>query len=97
MIGLLKELEDIMMLRPVNADHHEAQNVGEIRWPQIEKLAQQIAGTLVWNLNVQNEQRDRDGEHAIAESLDPIRFAFGAARLRRAKTLPQWRAALQQD
>src|ERR1700730_2192585 len=80
-IGLLKKLKDVVMLSPIDADHHKAENIGEIGWPEIEEHDQQTAGALARNLNIQNEQRDGDGEHAVAKGLDPIRFAFGTARL----------------
>jgi hypothetical protein len=73
-IGLLKKLKDVVMLSPIDADHHKAENIGEIGWPEIEEHDQQTAGALVRNLNIQNEQRDGDGEHAVAEGLDPIRL-----------------------
>ncbi len=85
-IGLLVKHEDVMMPRPVNTDRHEAEDRGEIRRSQIEETMPQVDGMRrtsgVRYLDLKYEQRDRDGELPIAESLDPPGVAFGAASVR---------------
>jgi transposase len=44
LLGLLVKHEDLMMPRPVYADRHEAEDIGEIRRPQIEETIPQVDG-----------------------------------------------------
>ena len=41
MIAAFVESKNIMMTDPVNTNHHEAENVSEIGWPQTQQLRSQ--------------------------------------------------------
>jgi len=87
MVAALVELEDVVMLDPVDANHDKAEHVAEIRWPQAQQRGGQGARIPIFqgrHLDFQNEQRDRNRKNAIAERLDAMRrnfrFGFGCVR-----------------
>ena len=55
--------------KPGSADSQEADDVGHVAGPGMKYLLQRCARRV--NRDVQDEQRDGDGEHGIAESLHP--------------------------
>src|SRR5512143_1860985 len=62
------------MVRPVDPDHDEAEHQREIGRPDAQQGGQQMDGLparRMRNLDLQDEQRDRDGKDAVAERLDP--------------------------
>src|SRR5512146_2649184 len=97
------------MVRSVDPDHDEAEHQREIGRPDAQQGGQQMDGLparRMRNLDLQDEQRDRDGKDAVAERLDPpgipLRagapgFAYGLTasplRLRRSAVLPAARFA----
>ena len=61
-----------MVIEPHDADRHEARQERDIRRPQIPKrIAKHPISCLRGNADLENQQRDRDGEYAVAERLDP--------------------------
>ncbi len=58
------------MIDPVNADHHEADNVAEISRPLRCERKVIFAWGLMRNFYLQDQQGDGDGEHAVAEGFE---------------------------
>ena len=65
---------------PGSADSQEADDVGHVGGPGMKHLLQRCARRV--NRDVQHEQRDGDGEHAVAECLHPA-LAENSARTSR--------------
>src|SRR6202043_4217909 len=76
MIVALVQLENIMMIYPMNANHHKTENVSKIRWPRIREGQSQLESTVTWletgYLYLQDKQRDGDGKYPIAEGFDAM-------------------------
>jgi len=64
---------------PVQADHHEAdRECGEVRTFGPESFPQaRVRRYVRWNIDLEDEQGDRDRKHAVGESKDP-RHVFSA-------------------
>ena len=73
------------MVQPDDPDRQERSEVGEVRRPAGGEGTEEVAvGNLdgVWNLEVEDEQRDGDRHHAVAERLDPGGRGEARRRLR---------------
>src|ERR1700736_4346648 len=61
----------MMMIDPVDSDDDEAQDVGKKGRPH---LRQGSWCRIVRGLQLQNHDGNENGDHAIAERFDPVRF-----------------------
>ena len=61
-------LQHVVMIVPVDAENHEAQHVGEEH--RHDRLQRRPVGA-VRHLELQHHDRDEDGDHAVAERLEP--------------------------
>src|SRR5687768_10043843 len=85
---MLVKLKHIMMIGPVNANHHKTQYISHIRWPQHYQGMAQCGAFLCSNLRhfyFKNEQCYSNREHAIAKGFDALScqivgIARGAAK-----------------
>ena len=66
--------ERLMMVQPNHGDVGERCEIGEIRRPLMAQRHQQLAFSVVRILQVQHQQGDHDGEDAVAERFQAIRF-----------------------
>ena len=66
-----------MVIRPHDADGHEAQRVPQVGWPQLPQRGEQRPAVLrrvgSGHVDLEHEQGDGDGEYAVAERLDARR------------------------
>jgi hypothetical protein len=58
---------------PRRSDRREADQIPQVRRPLIQHRAEQIVGRIGGHRDLEDEQRDRDGEDAIAECLEADR------------------------
>ena len=65
------EVNEMMMIDPVDSDNDEAQDIGKKGRPH---LRQGSWGRIVRRLQLQNHDGNENGDNAIAERLDPTRF-----------------------
>jgi hypothetical protein len=72
-VGALKIFGDRGVLQPYGPDGREAGHIGQIRGPQVGDRAEEIFARVGGNHDVEDEQGDGDGEHAVAEGLQPYR------------------------
>src|SRR6266849_8263727 len=64
-----------MVVDPHHADGHEAGEKGEIRPPQVQQRGPERSRREVFRqTDLQDEQRHRDGEDAVAERFQPRRL-----------------------
>jgi hypothetical protein len=68
--------EDAVVIDPHDEDGRKARDESEVRWPHGAQRCCQGMVTVErsWHLDVEDEQRDRNGEYGIAERLDPSGF-----------------------
>jgi len=70
-IDTANEVNEIMMIDPVDRDDDEAKDVSEKSWPH----ARQRSGCrIVRRLQLQDHDGNEDRHHAIAERFDAVRF-----------------------
>ena len=65
------EMNQMMMIDPVDCDDGEAQDVGKKCRPH---FCQRSGRRIVRRLQLQNHDGDENGDHAIAEGFEPVRF-----------------------
>src|SRR5207302_4685653 len=65
------QVNEIMMIDPVDSDDDEAQDIGKKGWPH---LRQGSWRRIVRRLQLQNHDGNENGDNAIAECFDPVRF-----------------------
>jgi hypothetical protein len=59
------------VLQPDDSDRHEAREVREKRRPLVEDGAEQVIAGIGRDAELEDEERDRDREDAVAERLQP--------------------------
>ena len=73
---MARMIENVMMIEPELADNDEADQPAQELRQKIEELVRELGDAAMigerWDLELQNEQRDDDGENAVAERLDAI-------------------------
>jgi hypothetical protein len=67
------------MVDPHLPDQHEGDGVGQVGRPERGEAVQQVPG-VVRRADLQDEQRDGDGDDRVAERDDPRRIALYAER-----------------
>ena len=77
-VFLVDETEQSVVIQPHDSDRHEAGEESQIRWPERQQRLPKRAAIGFGNLDRQNQQRDGDGEHAVAERLDARRLVVRA-------------------
>ena len=70
-VGVLHASEDAVVCEPDPSDRDEARGIAQVRRPLISDAAPQMIELGLGNADVENEQRDRDREHTVAERLGP--------------------------
>src|SRR2546430_2656382 len=65
------EVNEMMMVDPVDSDDDEAQDIGKKGRPH---LRQGSWGRIVRGLQLQNHDGNENSDNAIAERFDPVRF-----------------------
>src|SRR6202011_76017 len=65
------QMNEMMMIDPVDCDDDEAQDIGKKSGPH---FCQGIRGRIMRSLQLQNHDGNENGDYAIAESFDPVRF-----------------------
>jgi hypothetical protein len=70
-VGCTDVVEHHMVVHPHLSDEQERDGVGQIGRPERDQGVQQVPVSGRWP-DVQNEQRDRDGEDGVAERHQPI-------------------------
>ena len=68
-VDALGDVQHVMVVVPVDAEEHVAQHVGEERWRELPRGGQ---SDVVRHFQLQHHDRDDDGEHAVAEGLEPV-------------------------
>ncbi len=77
-VGAPYEAEEAMVVHPHHADVGEAGEEREVRRPESQQLRGQPAGSdLAGDLDLEDQEGDRDGEDAVAEGFDPRRLRVG--------------------
>jgi len=87
-INAMDQREERVMIHPDHADDEEADEIGGEGRPGLGKLARETAVAGCLDVKVEDEQRDRHGEDAVAERLGarfllsgyPARFLTGMGR-----------------
>ena len=78
MVTFLDKGENPMMVYPLGKNRGEARHKGEVMRPQCQQSGKKIAADTevgsIGYLNGKNQQRDGDGENAIAECFNPPGF-----------------------
>jgi hypothetical protein len=74
MIGAVDMREHAVMVDPHDSDEEEAQQKCEVRRPLAQQLAREISLRNRRDLDLEDEQRDGDGEYAVRESFDARSF-----------------------
>jgi hypothetical protein len=69
-IHAVDEMEQPVMVDPHDADRREAGQVGRVRWPLLGQPRSERPFARMRHLELEDEQRDRDREHAVAERFD---------------------------
>jgi hypothetical protein len=64
----LAGVQQMVVIVPINADVDEAEHIAEARGQQ---LRQCLPGRFLGNLEFKHHDRDQDGQHPIAEGLQP--------------------------
>ena len=82
-VGAIEVLGDRVVRQPGRADGGEADHVGQVRGPQVDDRAQQVLLGVGGDRDVEDQLGDGDGEHAVAEGLQPPGTETPAPRLRR--------------
>ena len=75
------------MIHEHDTNREKARDVGRVLRPGGHQRVEQVAGRSLVDLDVENQERDRHGEHSVAERLDAP-LAHGARLRREAPTLP---------
>jgi len=74
--------DELVMRHPTDEDDEEAERKREEGWPERQQnMPQTLARRMrllrgMWKADLEDEQRNRNGKHAIAERIHPAR-AFG--------------------
>ena len=72
---LVDQGKQSMVIEPHDTNRHEARQKGEIRRPEVQqRISKYTLSSLRRNTDLENQQRNRDGEHAVAEGFDTSRF-----------------------
>ncbi|MCO5556215.1 hypothetical protein L7F22_009761 [Adiantum nelumboides] len=71
-VGAVEAGEELVVDRPVPPDHREAQREGEHPRQQLHQLRGDRSRADLGVGQRQHQQRDRDGEHPVAEERDPF-------------------------
>jgi hypothetical protein len=67
-------LEDVVVVDPHDADAEEADHVAEVRRPETDQRFTEVLARLdVGHADLDDQQRDRDREDAVAERLQALR------------------------
>ncbi|CAM5572686.1 hypothetical protein SVIOM74S_01427 [Streptomyces violarus] len=71
--------EDPAVVAPETAEHRDAERVGpEVREQPVQGFAILVRVQAARDVEVQDQQRDGDGEHAVGERQQPVRPAVRA-------------------
>jgi hypothetical protein len=70
-VDRLETPEEPVMGEPDAADREEARHVREVRRPLVRQGPPEMVELRRVDLDLEHKQRDRDGEDAVAEGLDP--------------------------
>src|SRR5437870_5710517 len=62
----LRDVQHVVMVGPVDADHDEAQDIGQESRQDRAKRSPVRSG---WNFQLEDHNGDQDGDHAVAEGL----------------------------
>jgi hypothetical protein len=62
-----------VVIHPFDQNDEEAHQERDVRRPQRAQAGPEAA-VAVWDADLENEQRDGDGEHTVAERLDARRI-----------------------
>ena len=73
-VRLANVVEQPMVVHPHDPDKGEADQEGKISRPLPQQRRAQVAILRHGNLQVEDQQRDRDGVHAVREGFDAGRF-----------------------
>ena len=68
-VYFLNEMDQVVMVHPVNCNDDEAENISEKGWPH---LRERGWGRVVRWLKLQHHDGDEDGHHAITERFQAI-------------------------
>jgi hypothetical protein len=60
-----------VVVDPDDADGEEAGGVGEVGGPQVQQLVAEVGSLDVRHPDLEDQERCRDREHAVAECLEP--------------------------
>lgn len=89
MIRAHDEAKAVVMVGPDDADLQEADDIPQVRRPLSEKRIEKGRASRgifeVRHPNINDEKCDRDGEHAVTESLDPARIAISVLSAQHAR------------
>ena len=72
-IDAAHEMDEMVMVDPVDRDDDEAKDIGKKSWPHFRQRSRR---RIVRRFQLQHHNRDENGNDAIAERFDPIRFHF---------------------
>jgi hypothetical protein len=94
-------VNEMMMIDPVDSDDDEAQDIGKKGWPH---LRQGSWRRIVRRLQLQNHDGNENGDDAIAECFDPVRFhapecntgGFGLAEVENCESASPYRETRKQ-
>ena len=76
-VGARDQLEHAVVVHPHDPDHHEREHVGDVGRPLVAERAREVAGAHVRDLDLEDQQRDRDRDDAVAEGFESARRRGG--------------------
>ena len=68
------ELEHVVVIDPDDPDREEADDVPGIGWPDVDDIGPQSLPRDAGDLHLQDQEGDRDGDHAVGERLQAARL-----------------------
>ena len=79
MVDALNITKHLVVVHPHDADDDEAQRIAEIRRPLVQQCLREVAAMLDAGYgDLEDEQRNRDGEDAVAKRLQAARVVVVA-------------------